>query len=214
MKETADVSQTVGSRDNGPVEVALTIDDASGAVAKARRFVAQHFARHGLMEAADDAQLVAGELVTNAILHARPPAELVLRLSPPRARMEVRDSSPVPPVRPRPSTDGMTGRGLFFVDTLTHAWGVTPLDSGKVVWAEFVLGSDADAAERDASGHRGTWKTDRQEPGAAPTEKLYTVRLGDVPTDLLLSAKTHVDNLVREFTLAASGARSGATGAV
>jgi serine phosphatase RsbU (regulator of sigma subunit) len=212
MKEAADVSQTVGSRGNGPIEVALTIDDTSGTVAKARRFVAQQFARHGLMEAADDAELVAGELVTNAILHARPPAELVLRLSPPRARLEVRDSSPVPPVRPRPSTDGMTGRGLFFVETLTHAWGVTPLDSGKVVWAEFVL--DADAAEQDASGHRGTWKTDGREPGAAPTENLYTVRLGDVPTDLLLSAKTHVDNLVREFTLAASGARSGATGAV
>ncbi|HWH31500.1 MAG TPA: GAF domain-containing protein, partial [Egibacteraceae bacterium] len=38
--------------------------------------------------------------------------------------------------------------------------------------------------------------------------------LGDVPTQLLLSAKGHVDNLVREFALAAGGAASGTTAAV
>lgn len=218
MKKAAEVSQAVGLRGNGPVEVMLAINDAGGTVAEARHFVADYFTRHGLAEAADDAELVAGELVTNAILHAGPPAELVLRLSPPRARLEVRDRSPVPPVRPRPSTDGMTGRGLFFVETLTHAWGVTTLDSGKSVWAEFVLGSDVDNAEQDSSAHpgshQGTWETDELEPVAIPPEKVYTIALGDVPTELLLSAKTHVDNLVREFTLAASGARSGATGAV
>jgi serine phosphatase RsbU (regulator of sigma subunit) len=213
MQEASDGNQAVESRRNGLVEVAFTIDEASGTVARARRLVAQHFVRHGLTDAADDAELVAGELITNALLHAGPPAELVLRLSPSRARLEVRDNSPVPPVRPRPSTDGMTGRGLFFVETLAHAWGVTALDTGKVVWAEFALGSSTDAAEEVASDYSSLWRTHEQEP-AAPAEKLYTVRLGDVPTDLLLSAKTHVDNLVREFTLAASGARSGATGAV
>jgi hypothetical protein len=40
------------------------------------------------------------------------------------------------------------------------------------------------------------------------------VVLGDVPTDLLLAAKSHVDNLVREFTFAVSGAQSGLTDAV
>src|SRR5207248_1455561 len=33
----------------------------------------------------------------------------------------------------------------------------------------------------------------------------YTVVLGDVPTDLLIAAKAHIDNLVREFSLAAAG---------
>jgi serine phosphatase RsbU (regulator of sigma subunit) len=38
------------------------------------------------------------------------------------------------------------------------------------------------------------------------------VWLGEVPTSLLLSAKAHVDNLVREFTLAARGAESNVSG--
>ena len=41
-----------------------------------------------------------------------------------------------------------------------------------------------------------------------------TVELGEVPTDLLIAAKEHVDNLVREFTLAASGAAAGTTASV
>ena len=38
--------------------------------------------------------------------------------------------------------------------------------------------------------------------------------LGDVPTDLLMAAKAHVDNVVREFALASSGAASGTTTAL
>jgi GAF domain-containing protein/anti-sigma regulatory factor (Ser/Thr protein kinase) len=52
-------------------------------------------------------------------------------------------------------------------------------------------------------------------PVAAPTaEPRYRISLGDVPTDLLLAAKEHVDNIVREFTLLASGAAAGNTAAV
>jgi hypothetical protein len=36
-------------------------------------------------------------------------------------------------------------------------------------------------------------------------EPLHVVELGAVPTDLLLEAKSHIDNLVREFTLEAAG---------
>ncbi len=37
------------------------------------------------------------------------------------------------------------------------------------------------------------------------------IELGDVPTDLLLAAKSHVDNVVREFALASTGAERGVT---
>lgn len=214
MEEAADASRAGRPGDNGPVELVLAIGDARGTVAHARHFVAQQFARHGLTDVADDAEVVAGELVTNAILHAGPPAELVLRLSPPRARLEVRDRSSVPPVRPRPSTDGMTGRGLLFVEALAHAWGVTSLDSGKAVWADFDAGTGATSAEHDESAQGAMWSAAALASTRSSTQDRFTVRLGDVPTDLLLSAKMHVDNLVREFTLATSGARSGATAAV
>jgi serine phosphatase RsbU (regulator of sigma subunit) len=198
------------------VDVVLTVGDEAGAVAHARHAVAHHLVDHGLADIADDAELVAGELVTNAILHAGPPAQLVLRVSPPRARLEVRDNSPVPPVRPRLSVDGMTGRGLFFVEALTTAWGVTNLGSGKVVWAEFDVETPAAALgdSDNSAAEAELWMRDLERAEPARTDDVYMVRLGDVPTALLLAAKTHVDNLVREFTLATSGARSGASGAV
>src|SRR5207302_2021811 len=40
-------------------------------------------------------------------------------------------------------------------------------------------------------------------------EEGFVVSLGAVPTDLLLEAKAHIDNLVREFTLAGSAADRG-----
>lgn len=196
-----------------PVEVVLPVDAAPGAVGRARRFVAQLFAQHGLTEIADDAQLVAGELATNALLHAGPPVELVLRFLPPRARLEVRDGSRIPPVRPRPGVDAMTGRGLHLVEALTRDWGVSARPHGKAVWSEFEVGADAAMSDLDEAALIDMWAAEELEP-AASTEGLFTVELGDVPTDLLLSAKSHVDNLVREFTLAAAGARSGATAPV
>ncbi len=51
-------------------------------------------------------------------------------------------------------------------------------------------------------------------PGLPLSSPGHLVRLGDVPTDLLLAAKNHVDGLVREFTLAVGGAASGASAAV
>jgi serine phosphatase RsbU (regulator of sigma subunit) len=216
MEETANAHRAVGSKDSGTVEeLILPLGTVHGTVARARRFVAQQFARHGLVEVADDAELIAGELVTNALLHAGPPAELVLQLSPRRARLEVRDSSPLPPVRPRPNVDAMTGRGLYFVEALAREWGVTTLASGKAVWAEFEVGADTkQLAGPDESTLDAVWAVGELEHVAQSTEKIFTVRLGDVPTDLLLSAKAHVDNLVREFTLMAAGSRSGATAAI
>lgn len=197
-----------------PVEVVLPVDAAPGAVSRARRFVAQLFAQHGLTEVADDAQLVAGELATNALLHAGPPVELVLRFLPPRARLEVRDGSRIPPVRPRPGTDAMTGRGLHLVEALTRDWGVTARPYGKAVWSEFEVGADAAVSDLDEAALIEMWAADEPEPAAANGEELFTIELGDVPTDLLLSAKSHVDNLVREFMLVAAGARSGASAPV
>ena len=42
-------------------------------------------------------------------------------------------------------------------------------------------------------------------------EPRFHVALGEVPTDLLLAAKSHVENVVRELTLASAGARAGLT---
>ena len=44
----------------------------------------------------------------------------------------------------------------------------------------------------------------------AEQRELFTIRLGAVPTGLLLAAKGHIDNVVRELTLIQTGgARTG-----
>ena len=147
-----------------------------------------------------DVELVVTELVTNAVLHA-PEGEIALRLRDlgEVVRVEVEDTGHGMPVAVRESTTAMTGRGLALVAALCRAWGV---DSGrpgnKVIWAEVPRGA-ADLArtepEIDLDQLLAGWKDEDAEPR-------YEVRLGSVPTDLLLEAKAHVDNLVREFALA------------
>ncbi len=64
------------------------------------------------------------------------------------------------------------------------------------MWAEF-SGDGALAAEQDHGDLAGWADEDVQ-----VDEERFTVVLGDVPTDLLIEAKAHMDNLVREFSLA------------
>jgi hypothetical protein len=163
------------------------------------------------------AELAVTELVTNALLHGQPP--VVVRVVPgdARVRVEVTDGSPNLPVRAMPNADAMTGRGLALVEAVSADWGAERAGEGKVVWAEIACTSDSGDPQSDASGAVGRQQAAPSRPVGAPTEggtRDVTVRLGDVPTDLLLAAKAHVENLVREFTLAASGAASGKSAAV
>ena len=185
----------------------LVVGTAVDAVPTARRFVAALDALPP--DSLDDIQLIVTELVTNALFHARPPVILrVLRLEE-CVRVEVEDTGHTLPVQVRNSPDSMTGRGLSLVSALSSAWGVDPTSTGgKVVWAEL-----AEAAEKSASRVAPEMNVDdllaywsKEEP----SEALFEVRLGSVPTRLLLAAKGHIDNLVRELTLAK--ARETATG--
>jgi GAF domain-containing protein len=148
----------------------------------------------------DDVELVVTELVTNAVLHA-PAGEITFRV---RAladvvRVEVEDCGHGMPVRVRESAEAMTGRGLALVAALSRSWGVEGgRPAHKVVWAEVPLaGSTLVRTEPDFDLETllAAWPDDDD------GEQQFTVRLGSVPTDLLLEAKAHVDNLVREFAL-------------
>ena len=179
------------------------LSDESDAVRTARHFVTERSL--SLVPAlADDAALVAAELLANARMHGEPP--IVVRVSggDDRLHIEVQDASSRSPVRPAPSTTNMTGRGLALVQALSSAWGVRrERDGGKTVWCDLQVRTEPAAEPDDDDGPDidailAQWQ---DEPGAG-TEERYTVVLGDVPTDLLLEAKAHIDNVVREFTLA------------
>ena len=111
----------------------------------------------------------------------------------------------------------MTGRGWSLVEALCDSWGVQSAGYGKVVWAT-LLPADADPTEVPTTFDSHTVDAElvtlSPQPSSDEPVTRYEVTLGDVPTDLLLAAKAHIDALIREFALLASGAAGGATSPV
>lgn len=183
------------------------IDDID-VVRRARASASARVRQLGRQDLVDDVVLVVSELVTNAVLHGGGCTGVEVTTTAAGVRVEVRDASREPPMLGRPSEGSLTGRGLRLVASLSAAWGADAEGAGKVVWADLSGGPatrPADAREPVAS-----WDDDDLEG----SEKSFHIELGDVPTDLLLAAKSHVDNVVREFTLAAAGASAGVTSEV
>ncbi len=104
-------------------------------VSQARHMLAERLARWGF--AADDiAVLLVSELVTNALLHGRPPVELHAQRTPDGLRVEVRDGAAQEPVVRDTPLDVPGGQGLRLVEALASRWGWAPAGRGKSVWFE------------------------------------------------------------------------------
>ncbi len=107
---------------------------------RARRFV-EHELSPAMVgeETLFRAQLLATELVTNAVRHAGSSVELTLARRNGCIRIEARDDSTTRPATPR--VQGETRhRGLLLVEDLSENWGVELRDrEGKVVWCEVAV---------------------------------------------------------------------------
>jgi anti-anti-sigma regulatory factor/anti-sigma regulatory factor (Ser/Thr protein kinase) len=86
-------------------------------------------------EAQQVAQVIATELVSNAVLHARTPIDFSLLLRERYLHVAVQDADPALPRRHISSEHDDHGRGLQVVDGLAASWGCVPTVDGKVVWA-------------------------------------------------------------------------------
>lgn len=182
-----------------------SLEAGPAAAARVRRLVATALAGEQWSQLRPDAMLVASELTANAWLHGRPPLEARMATAHAAVRLEILDGSEAPPVMPPAGGTGLTGRGIELVASVATRWGVRTHEGGKTVWAEL---TDAPATDASAPVLAGTGSTTRPEVAGPRVE----VILGDVPTDLLLAAKSHVDGLVREFALASVGAAAGSSG--
>lgn len=182
-----------------------TIEDDEALISTVRTLVADELRALGREALIDDAVLVASELVANAVLHAGGLAGVRVTERGETIRVEVHDRTRVQPVMAMQSIESMTGRGLRLVASISTAWGAEPTDEGKLVWAELSEGHPPSPFGDD--GLLQLWADDGWPDEEQPVSR-YPVSLGDVPTPFLLAAKSHVDNLVREFTLAARGAES------
>ncbi|MEV4108972.1 ATP-binding protein [Nonomuraea sp. NPDC049695] len=91
---------------------------------------------HRRSEIMDTMQLLASELLTNAVEHARGDPVLTLSSRGDTLRCEVWDEDPRLPCTRRHGPTDEGGRGLFMVHLLAKRWGVDLTHTGKAVWFE------------------------------------------------------------------------------
>ncbi|MFI1395736.1 SpoIIE family protein phosphatase [Streptomyces sp. NPDC020681] len=112
------------------------------ALRSARHMVRAAVLAWGAGDRTDEIELVADEMITNALMHTDGGAIVTVRvLAGPdrRLRVEVEDRSSALPRRREAGESGVSGRGLLLIDRLAEAWGVESRGSGKCVWCEFSI---------------------------------------------------------------------------
>ncbi|MGX9888872.1 ATP-binding protein [Streptomyces sp. NPDC002276] len=126
-----------------PWEYTLTIPHDLRAVTVSRRTLRLILTMHGLIALVDTAELLATELISNAVRHTKGPAILRITWKPGTLRIGAWDTDPEPPEPPRELTkhlDPEGGRGLVLVKACADQWGWQPLpkngSKGKYVWCE------------------------------------------------------------------------------
>ncbi|WNO76863.1 SpoIIE family protein phosphatase [Streptomyces sp. AM8-1-1] len=109
------------------------------AVSQAREWITCQLTTWGLQDLLFTTELIASELVTNAIRYGRAPAELRL-IRHDVLVCEVTDSSSSWPRLRRAHTTDEGGRGLFIVAQLAERWGCRPGQNRKTIWSEQPIG--------------------------------------------------------------------------
>ncbi|WP_033824248.1 SpoIIE family protein phosphatase [Kitasatospora sp. MBT63] len=121
--------------------VSWTLDNRPQVVSEARKLIRDQLAAWSLDTLADTTQLIASELITNAVRYADGPIDLRL-IRDHTLICEVTDDSSTAPQLRRALDSDEHGRGLFITAQLTDRWGVRPTGRGKTIWAEQPLAAD------------------------------------------------------------------------
>lgn len=178
---------------------ALSLGAGPRGVTAARQWVVATCRDIRRPELAECAELGVSELVSNALMHARPPIYVRVRGTVDHPRVEVHDGSrtlPMPPDDHGGYDPLLTfGRGLRIVARSSEAWGADVDEDGKTVWFAparrlgeddspcLLTGEGADAAE-------------------VPDDPVH-VTVREVPLDLYVEFQRHFRELRREVRLLA-----------
>jgi len=103
---------------------------------EARAFVRDALDRWNEHSAEGEEEIIASELATNAVRHARSPFRVRVSRTPAGVRIAVSDASNDPPQHIVRDDCEFGGRGVRLVAALSTAWGTTDEAGGKTVWAE------------------------------------------------------------------------------
>ncbi len=136
---------------SGTHRAPVRLRSAPDSVSRARAAVREALSEWGLHDLVDTAALLASEVTTNVLLHARTEFELRVDRQDGRVRVSVSDGSPRPATRRRYGLDAGTGRGLGLVETLSLDWGTEAAAPpwAKTVWFEL---DEAGAGDEHAEG--------------------------------------------------------------
>ncbi|MET8030885.1 ATP-binding protein [Streptomyces avermitilis] len=128
---------------DAPWEYTLSIPNDPRAVTICRRTLRLILTLHGLPHLAESAELVATELVANAVQHTKGPAAIRLRWANRVLRIGVWDADPTPPTPAPAAALAESGRGLALVQGCANGWGwyhlgrsQVPGGTGKFIWCE------------------------------------------------------------------------------
>ncbi|OIJ89508.1 hypothetical protein BIV25_34155 [Streptomyces sp. MUSC 14] len=140
-EHTDDVTLLLARLPVAPLAIAGTdLPALPSSVPEARAFVGEILTSWGSTYRADDVQLLASEVLTNAVLHAEGPLHLHMRRDTTELAVEISDRSPHLPHPRLADVEDESGRGLLLVDALADNWGVRPTEEGKTTWFTLSLG--------------------------------------------------------------------------
>ncbi|GAA2271484.1 ATPase [Streptomyces ruber] len=123
-------------------EYTLYIPHDPRAAGICRRTLRDILTTHHLPTLIEPAELLASELIANALLHTTGPAALKLRQSGASFRLGAWDTDPTPPTTSEARPHAESGRGLHLIDACSDDWGWFQINphgtgtGGKYVWCE------------------------------------------------------------------------------
>ncbi|MEO7422403.1 MAG: ATP-binding protein [Ornithinibacter sp.] len=144
-RRAAAASHLVITESSGPgsdsIVCTMRVESDAASVARVRHHIVADLQERELSEKiVDEAEIVASELLTNAVRHARPLSDGTIRvrwkIRGDVVEVEVTDGGGSTMPHPAPRTVWLSsGRGLRIVRSIAHEWGVTEDRTGNVVWA-------------------------------------------------------------------------------
>jgi CheY-like chemotaxis protein len=115
----------------------LPADPRSGGVA--RRHLRELLRGWQLTELLDEAELLATELVNNAVVHAHSEVVLAVQRRNDALHVAVSDTGEGVPHQPDAGLEATHGRGLMLVEAIARDWGAAINGSFKTLWFELAL---------------------------------------------------------------------------
>jgi anti-sigma regulatory factor (Ser/Thr protein kinase) len=150
-------------RDPERTTYGFTVAAAVDAVPAARRQVIAFVQDLGLQlsdQTLENVELLASEVIANAVLHSDAPCDVAVTRTDERLRVEVTDADACLPSVVEAGPDDENGRGLLLVNALADTWGTRPEATGKTTWFEIASEPSAEGAGNNGADMPPSLHTD------------------------------------------------------